>query len=198
MHDDRHMFFGALNEQDWIPERQWNRKAHGIDRDMSAVLTVASSLTRFLERRYHMQLQVVLQEQSMDRMAPDEAALLHGDPNASVLRRRVSLTHRGKTVFDAESVLPLEPLPQSLILELQEGERPLANLLMDYGLSLSRLDLGIARIRSQTPWQGCWARRSVLRSGAGIQALVVEVFQPLMWQRLRAMQRHGGAFDRVD
>ncbi len=184
------MFFGSLREQHWIPERQWRAADHGLDRQTSAVLTVASSLTRFLERHHQMHLQVDVQEQAISRISDDEAALLDAQPGDAALRRQVSLLHHGKAVFDAESVLPLEPLPQPLLLELQQGERPLANLLMDYGLSLSRLDLGIAQIQGEQPWHGCWARRSVLRSDAGIRALVVEVFLPLMWQRLALVQQH--------
>jgi len=185
------MFFGAIDKQAWVPERQWSASEHGVNRETANILTVAGSLTRFLERTYGMELEVELHEQFLDTASTAEAALLLSNSDAPVLRRRVSLMHREQLMFDAESLLPLEPLPQELVKDLQDGERPLANLLMDYGLSLSRMDLGICRIQGDAPWHDCWSRRSVLRSQSDIEALVVEVFRPAFWQRLEKLkQRH--------
>lgn len=163
---------------------------HGLSREHAAILTVAGSLTRFLERVHGMPLQVQLNNQYIDCVSTDESMLLGTSSHEKILRRQVALTHRQHTMFDAESILPLEPLPNQLVQELQDGERPLANLLMDYGLSLSRLDLGITRITGKSAWQGYWARRSILRSESGIQALVVEVFHPVFWQRLKMLKQH--------
>ncbi|MDQ6975548.1 MAG: chorismate lyase [Mariprofundaceae bacterium] len=184
------MFFGTIDGQTWCPEREWQAIDYNLSRDNAAILTVAGSLTRFLERMHGMVLQVELQDQYIDQSSADEAAALHCAKSEQILRRKVCLTHRKQLMFDAESVLPIAPLPNTLMLELQDGERPLASLLMDYGLSLSRLDLGITRIVGTCEWQGYWARRSVLRSESGIQALVVEVFHPLFWQRLKMLKQH--------
>jgi len=189
------MFFGEIDKQDWCLERQWKASNHGVSRDDAAILTVVGSLTRFLERTHGMGLQVQLEEQYMDKLSAGEAALLHTSPHTQILRRRVALTHRQHIMFDAESVLPVEPLPHQLVQELQDGERPLANVLIEYGLSLSRLDLGITRIQGDNSWQGCWARRSVLRSQSDIQALVVEVFHPIFWQRLKILKNHRYRYD---
>lgn len=190
------MFFGNLENQVWCPERRWDAASHQLDRDSNAILTVAGSLTRFLERQYGMKLQVQLKDQFIDQMDNEEARLLQTESKAPVLRRQVSLTHRKATMFDAESILPTGPIPLELMKALHDGERPLANLLMDYGLSLSRLDLGIAQISGDSIWAGYWARRSVLRAESGIQALVVEVFHPAMWKRLQMLKSHRNS--RVD
>lgn len=87
-------------------------------------------------------------------------------------------------MFDAESVLPLDTLPTDLMQDLQEGKKPLGNLLLDRGLSLSRSDLSVARFTEKGRFHGCWARRSVLRSDSGTRALVVEVFRSDMWKRI--------------
>lgn len=185
------MFFGELNSQHWIPVRQWSASEAGVDRDTAAVLTIAGSLTRFLERRFGIRLDVRLHDQFVDHATAAEAEMLECAPGSTALRRQVSLMHRGSVLFDAESVLPLQDLPADLMRELQEGRRPLGNLLLDRGLSLSRSDLSVARIESDGRYHDCWARRSVLRSPAGTRALVVEVFHPEMWKRLaRARPRY--------
>jgi chorismate-pyruvate lyase len=92
-------------------------------------------------------------------------------------------------MFDAESVLPLEDLPADLMQHLQEGKRPLGNLLLDRGLSLARSDLSVAQLNVESAYDGRWARRSVLRSESGTRALVVEVFHPYAWQRIEGASR---------
>ncbi len=179
------MFFGNLRDQNWQPVRRWKPAEAGFDRDAAAVLTVAGSLTRFLERRYGIRLEVRLHDQFVDHVRPDEAGMLECGAGDPALRRQVSLMSRGSVLFDAESVLPLEDLPADLMRELQEGRRPLGNLLLDRGLSLSRSDLSVAQLDVEGRHQGCWARRSVLRSPSGTRALVVEVFHAEMWRRLQ-------------
>jgi 4-hydroxybenzoate synthetase (chorismate lyase) len=156
---------------------------------MAAVLTRTGSLTRFLERHYGMRLVVRVHDQFVDRALAPEAALLLCEHGAQALRRRVSLLHRNAVMFDAESVLPLAYLPADLLRALEKGGSPLGNLLLDRGLSLSRSDLCVARIKGQGLYGGCWARRSVLRSDAGTRALVVEVFRPEIWQRIAQTDR---------
>jgi len=180
------MFSMQWDKQAWCPVREWQLANMSLDKNMSAALTVTSSLTRFLERRFRMSLTVQLHEQFLDKATPAEAVLLGCDCGAPALRRQVSLLHRGSVMFDAESVLPLECLPKSLMEELQAGERPLANLLLDQGLSLARSDLSVAQVENGV-CAGRWARRSVLRSASGTQALVVEVFQPEFWSRLQRL-----------
>jgi len=178
------MFFGLLTEAAWEPVRHWRGAAHDVPADMAAVLTVAGSLTRFLDRHHGMKLEVQLHDQLVDKALPDEAKLLACASAAPALRRQVSLLHRGSVMFDAESVLPLDTLPADLMHDLQMGEKPLGNLLLDRGLSLSRSDLSVVNIEVAGDYAGCWARRSVLRSESGTRALVVEVFRPAMWRRI--------------
>jgi len=180
------MFSMQWDKQTWCPVREWQLANMSLNKNMSAVLTVTSSLTRFLERRFCMPLTVQLHEQFLDKARAPEAVLLGCECGAPVLRRQVSLLHRGSVMFDAESVLPLEGLAKSLMEELQEGKRPLANLLLDQGLSLARSDLSVAQVESGV-CVGRWARRSVLRSASGTQALVVEVFQADFWARLQRL-----------
>ncbi|MDT8376368.1 MAG: chorismate lyase [Mariprofundaceae bacterium] len=185
------MFFGSLENQQWAAVRQWRSDDAGVSKDVAAVLTTVGSLTRFLERHYGMRLSVRLHDQFVDRASHDEAALLACPAGAPCLRRRVSLLHRDSVMFDAESVLPLEDLPADLMNELQEGRRPLGNLLLDRGLSLSRSDLGVVQLQGEGVHTGRWARRSVLRSPSGTRALVVEVFHPEIWKRLLSLShRH--------
>jgi len=179
------MFFGDLNTQPWQPVRHWKAAGAGLDRDAAAVLTVAGSLTRFLERRYGIRLDVRMHDQFVDHVRTEESEMLECLAGAPALRRQVSLMSRGSVLFDAESVLPLQDLPADLMRELQEGKRPLGNLLLDRGLSLSRSDLSIALLDVEGVYQGRWARRSVLRSPSGTRALVVEVFHDEMWHRLQ-------------
>ncbi len=185
------MFFGPLESLAWTPVRRWRPEEAGVERDAAAVLAATGSLTRFLERHYGMHLEVRLHDQFVDDAAGAEAALLGCVAGSPALRRRVSLMFRGSVMFDAESVLPLDGVHGELMQELQEGEKPLGNLLLDRGLSLSRSDLSVARLPedAKAPWAGCWARRSVLRSASGTRALVVEVFHDAMWQRVARMGR---------
>lgn len=155
------------------------------------MLGITGSLTRFLERRFGLRLSLCLHEQFVDRCQPEEARLLDCDAGSPCLRRQVSLLHRGKVMFDAESVLPLDELPAELMQALQEGEEPLGDLLFDRGLSLNRSDLSLARIEIKADEEARWARRSVLRSPSGTRALVVECFQPHIWKRIaRSGYRH--------
>jgi len=183
------MFFGPLETQNWQSVRYWKADESGLGRDAAAVLTTAGSLTRFLERHFGIKLEVRLHDQFVDIAHPEEAALLRCDNGSASLRRQVSLMHRGSVLFDAESVLPLEDLPADLMNDLEEGKRPLGNLLLDRGLSLSRSDLSVTQISSDAAINGCWARRSVLRSPSGTRALVVEVFHSEMWKRLESSAR---------
>ncbi len=201
MAHDARMFFGSLDSQDWQSVRRWKPNEVGVSRDCAAVLTTAGSLTRFLERHFGIRLDVRLHDQFVDQARVDEAALLNSHPSDSVLRRRVSLMHRGSVMFDAESVLPLDALPADLMNDLQEGKRPLGNLLLDRGLSLSRSDLSVALLDMKGDLKGDtaglhygrWARRSVLRSPSGTRALVVEVFHPEMWKRIESTARRYSA-----
>ncbi len=197
MAHDARMFFGSLDSQDWQPVRYWKPKEAGVSRDCAAVLTTAGSLTRFLERHFAIRLDVRLHDQFVDQARVDEASLLNSHMADSVLRRRVSLMHRGSVMFDAESVLPLDALPADLMNDLQEGKRPLGNLLLDRGLSLSRSDLGVVQLDMKGEMEGLhngrWARRSVLRSPSGTRALVVEVFHPEMWKRIESTARRYSA-----
>jgi chorismate-pyruvate lyase len=182
------MFFGSLEGEPWQLVRDWRPDEAGASRDMAAVLTVTgSSLTRFLERRYGMRLSVRLHDQFVDRAKPFEATLLDCLAGTPALRRQVSLLHRNSVMYDAESVLPLDSLPADLMDELQEGRLPLANLLLDRGLSLSRSDLSVVRLEGEGLHAGRWGRRSVLRSPSGTRALVVEVFHPECWKRLEQL-----------
>ncbi|MDQ6967526.1 MAG: chorismate lyase [Mariprofundaceae bacterium] len=180
------MFSMQWDKQTWCPIREWQLANMDIDKNMSAVLTVTTSLTRFLERHFHMALTVQLHEQFLDKVTASEAELLRCECAAPAIRRQVSLLHRGSVMFDAESVLPLEGLPKALMDELQVGKRPLANLLLDQGLSLARSDLSVTQVERGV-CAGRWARRSVLRSASGTQALVVEVFQAEFWSRLQSL-----------
>jgi len=183
------MFFGGIETQAWQSVRSWKPAEAGLGRDAAAVLTTAGSLTRFLERHFAIHLDVCLHDQFVDVASADEASLLVCSAGAAVLRRQVSLMNRGSVMFDAESVLPLEDLPSDLMLELQEGARPLGNLLLDRGLSLARSDLSVVKLDLEGVHQGRWARRSVLRSPSGTKALVVEVFHPVIWQRVEQASR---------
>ncbi len=183
------MFFGPLDSLEWMPVREW--RPADVSREIALVLAATGSLTRFLERHYGMRLEVRLHDQFVDRAGTAEAALLACAAGTPALRRRVSLMFRGSVMFDAESVLPLDGVHGDLMRELQEGEKPLGNLLLDRGLSLSRSDLSVARLPedARAPWSGCWARRSVLRSASGTRALVVEVFHDAIWRRMARMGR---------
>ncbi len=185
-----YMFSTYWDKQAWQPIHDWQKSEHDLDKPMASVLSVTSSLTRFLERRFGMVLTVQLHEQFLDKVRDYEADLLTCETGSPALRRQVSLLHREVVMFDAESVLPLEGLPAELIGELEAGERPLANLLSDRGLSLSRSDLSVMKA-DEGACKGRWGRRSVLRSASGTQALVVEIFRPEFWLRLRRLIEHG-------
>jgi len=183
------MFFGPLDSLNWMPVRTWRTEEYGVSRDVAAVLTMAGSLTRFLERHYAMRLEIRLHDQFVDRASAGEAELLAYDAGGPALRRYVSLLHRKSVMFDAESVLPLDGVHGDLMRDLQDGCKPLGNLLLDRGLSLSRSDLSVAQCTDNGIYAGRWARRSVLRSESGTRALVVEVFHDEIWNRIARMAR---------
>ncbi|MDX8389513.1 MAG: chorismate lyase [Mariprofundaceae bacterium] len=175
----------CIPKNTWMPAREWERNHTGANREMAAVLLVTGSLTRFLERHYRMHLTLKLHDQLMGCCIADEAKIIGVETNMPALRRRVSLLHHGSVMFDAESVLPLETLPVKMIEGLEEGKVPLGNLLLDYGLSLSRSDLSIAMgVEEGLPF---WGRQSVLKSGSGATALVVESFHKKMWRDLNLL-----------
>ena len=183
------MFFGTLESENWQPVRHWKPEEVGVGRDMASVLTIAGSLTRLLERRFGMRLEVRLHDQFIGSVQAEEAVMLASKAGEPALRRQVSLMNRGSVMFDAESVLPLEYLSADLMKELEEGKRPLGNLLLDRGLSLSRSDLSVTRLKVEGACHDRWARRSVLRSDSGTRALVVEVFHPVIWERIQGASR---------
>ena len=157
------------------------------------MLTVTSSLTRFIERQYGIALKVKLIEQFVDQLDGDEARILGCAAGTKALRRQVSLVHRGGVMFDAESVLPLAEIPTEMMQALQEGREPLGNLLQERGLVLARSDLSVGRIqcKGDAGTEERWARRSVLRSPSGASALVIEAFHPLFWRRIDSQKlRH--------
>jgi len=187
---DAAMSFPSMNPDAyaWTPVRQWRSEGQGLDAEAPLVLTVTSSLTRFLERRYGMRLELKLHEQFVDRMRPREAGLLGAATGEACLRRTVSLLHRKSVMFDAESILPLAGLPTDLMEELEAGRNPLGNLLLERGMSLARSDLSIG-YRREAGAEPLWARQSVLRSESGTRALVIEFFHPEIWRRLGRAER---------
>jgi len=173
-----------LDQQTWVDVGTWQREHAGqCDVGQKNVLAVTNTLTRFLERKYGLKLEVCLHDQYVDYANAEEARLLNIDKHDQCLRRKVSLMSRREVMFDAESVLPLDILPAVLMVELEQGKRPLANLLSDRGLLLSRSDLSIALIEEGI-YDQCWARRSVLCSESGAKALVTEVFQSGIWRKI--------------
>ena len=172
----------------WTPVRQWRSEGQGLDAEAPLVLTVTSSLTRFIERRYGMRLELKLHDQFVDRMRPREAELLGAAAGEACLRRTVSLLHRKSVMFDAESILPLAGLPTDLMEELEAGRQPLGNLLLERGMSLARSDLSIG-CRKAEHGESLWARQSVLRSESGTRALVIEFFHPEIWRRIERAER---------
>ncbi|HIP06632.1 MAG TPA: chorismate lyase [Mariprofundaceae bacterium] len=180
-----------LHNQTWMDVRTWREQYAGSLTPVHvSVLSVVTPLTRLLEGKYGMKIDVHLHDQFVDDMDAVEAKLLRVEANSRGLRRKVSLLSRGEVMFDAESVLPLEMLPVQLMTELEEGKRPLANLLADQGLSLSRSNLSIAQVQDEGFYGGCWARRSVLGATSGAKALVTEVFHDAIWRKIQyLMQR---------
>jgi len=189
------MLIFPLSEQKWTRVRAWVAQKTGVSLEMTAVLTVTGSLTRYLERRHRLPLTLRLHEQFVDACGREEALLLECKPGDPCLRRRVSLLNRQALMFDAESVLPLDGLPADLVKQLEEGRQPLGNLLIDRGLSLSRSDLSVAEVSVPRGHvvngeEKRWARRSVLRSPTGTRALVIECFHAAMWRRLKHPDQH--------
>jgi len=177
------MFLNQCEHQEWLVARDWLAKAAHEDKQKVGVLTITSSLTDFLHKRFGMDLTVQLHEQWLDHVSAEEAVLLRCDESDKALRRSVSLRYQNQVMYDAESVLPLRGLPAALMSDLEAGKRPLANLLMAHGLSLARSDLSVGKLLID----GCdiQARRSVLRSALGAEALVVELFYPEFWLQLQ-------------
>lgn len=175
-----------LHSAIWVDAPAWRVWAMQLpmDRMHTDVLTVTDSLTRVLEREYKLKLTVVVHAQYVDKATERESTLLNIQADDQCLRRKVSLLSQGDVMFDAESVLPLAVLPATLMAALEAGQRPLANLLSDRGLSLSRSDLSIAQLSTENHYDGLWARRSVLRAESGATALVTEVFHHAFWRKL--------------
>ena len=147
-----------------------------------------SGTASFIEQKYGLRLDVHLHDQYMSFATETEAELLQISKSERCLRRKVSLMSRKEVMFDAESLLPLDNLPVELIEELEAGKRPLANVLSDQGLILSRANLTVAFVKDEGFYDQCWARRSVLSSEAGAKALVTEVFHSAIWRKLNYLQ----------
>lgn len=180
------MIQDLLGSQAWLDVRTWrDTYADNLTSVHVSVLSVVTPLTSLLEGKYGMKLDVHLHDQFVDDMSEQEAQLLKVEKGERCLRRKVSLLSRGEVMFDAESVLPLDVLPIELMSELEEGKRPLANLLSDQGLMLSRSNLSITQVQAQGFYESCWARRSVLGSTSGAKALVTEVFHDAVWRKIQ-------------
>ncbi|MDX8381914.1 MAG: chorismate lyase [Ghiorsea sp.] len=174
-----------LSNQTWLSVRELREQySEVLSPIQMSVLSVVTPLTSLLENKYGMKLNVHLHDQFLDKMNTSEAELLKADIQERCLRRKVSLLCRGEIMFDAESTLPIDVLPIELMQALEEGKRPLANLLSDQGLSLSRSNLSIAKVQDQGLYDQCWARRSILGSSSGAKALVTEVFHDANWRKL--------------
>ncbi|MDX8408956.1 MAG: chorismate lyase [Mariprofundales bacterium] len=181
------MFFGDIDAQQWVPVREWHDE--GVEHAVAMVLTATGSLTRFVTRHFGLELTVKLHDQFVDPATNTEADILDYHGSEPVLRRQVSLRSHNRVMFDAESVLPLDGVPAELMAQLESGDKPLGNLLMDRGVSLSRSDLSVTKFQvADEEWH--WARRSVLRSGSGTRALVVEFFYPALWRHLTRQVSH--------
>ena len=179
------MIQSILTTQSWMDAKTWQaEQANQVDAIKTHVLLVTTSLTRFLERKYGLKLDVYLHDQGVAYANETEAELLGISATERCLRRKVSLMSRNEVMFDAESVLPLDMLPVELMQELEAGKRPLADLLSDRGLSLYRSNLSVAHVQEEGYYHHCWARRSVLRSESGARALVTEVFHDSIWRKL--------------
>jgi len=184
------MISDLLSSQTWLDVPAWRTQyAQQVPATLLKVLTVTSSLTRFLGQQHGLRLDVHIYEQAMGYAQPAEAELLNIDTHDRCLRRKVSLLHRKKVMFDAESILPLDVLPIELMTELEAGQRPLANLLSERGLSLSRSDLSITHIQNHEHYDKRWARRSILRAESGATALVTEVFHEAIWAKLNYLKQ---------
>jgi len=178
------MIAALLEAEAWQDSRLSAELNQGMTPTQVRVLRVTSVLTSFLEQKYGLKLDVQLHDQCMSTASEAEAGLLGVEPYERCLRRKVSLKSRGEVMFDAESVLPLDILPVELMAELEAGKRPLANLLSDRGLLLSRSGLHVTQVKSAGVYQYCWARRSVLHAQSGAKALVTEVFHNAIWRKL--------------
>ena len=175
-----------LENQIWRDSKTWRLEFVGkLPPEKVNVLSMTTSLTRFLERKYGLKLDVHVHDQGISIASEKEASLLNISVDDRCLRRKVSLMSRNQVMFDAESILPLDVLPVELMRELEAGKRPLANLLSDRGLLLSRSDLSVSHIQTEGFYDGCWARRSVLSSESGAKALVTEVFHDAIWRKLQ-------------
>ncbi len=182
-----------LENQEWLSSQELPQEfKEQLSATQMSVLLVQTPLTRFIENRFGLRLDVQLHDQYMCYATEAEAGLLGIDPHDRCLRRKVSLVSRNEPMFDAESVLPWDVLPLELMQELEEGKRPLANLLSERGLTLSRTGLSISQIHEQgnahEKYNHCWARRSVLSSQSGAKALVTEVFLDALWRKLNYLQ----------
>jgi len=180
------MFANQWKNEDWCLVRDWLMDGVPKNRHHKSILTVTTSLTNFLNSQFSMPLTVQLHEQFMDKVTQNEAELLRCQAGEYALRRQVSLCYQGRVMFDAESVLPLHDLPSALVKELEAGIKPLANLLAERGLSLSRSDLSVIQLQD-----GRWGRRSVLRSAVGTKALVVEIFRAEFWDYIKRLDGQG-------
>ncbi len=184
------MIQDLLDKQIWRDCQLWRADAASLlTPTQIRVLFVNTALTRFIEQKYGLRLDVHLHDQYVSFASETEAGLLQIGVSERCLRRKVSLMSRNEVMFDAESLLPLDVLPVALMEELEAGRRPLADLLSDRGLSLSRSNLSIALVNDEGFYDQCWARRSVLSSEAGAKALVTEVFHPAIWRKLNYLQR---------
>ena len=106
------MIQNLLDKQIWKDSLVWRADpASQLTAIQLKVLFVNTALTRFLEQKHGLKLDVHLHDQHVSFATDTEAELLQISTSERCLRRKVSLLSRKEVMFDAESVLPLDILP---------------------------------------------------------------------------------------
>ncbi len=159
---------------------------HEVSPILRILLTSDGSMTMLLEALHGGRIDLDVVRQGEEPIDDDTARRLGVRAHDPAITRHVWLTHDGRRLVYAFSVLPIASLSPSLAEGIRRGVEPLGRLLDACGRPAVRDGLRIGRIRnaglsdalgapSSAP---LWCRRYRLAVEQALTASIVEVFSP--------------------
>ncbi len=176
----------AMRIERWLA-MPWMARPEGAREPLASALTFRGSFVRWCAAR-GLRLALRVRAQEMRPCSPACAEALKVHAGTKVLMRHAVLLWGGQVAVEAWSAVPSDALPLALAEDLARGEAPLGELWQRHGFAFVRTTPGYARV-DLAPWGACWARRSLLVADeAGVRALLIEVFTPVLVRALRMVQ----------
>jgi len=178
----------STTPQDWATAEDF--LAETDPREVSPLLRILltsdGSMTTLLEALRGGRIDLDVVRQGEEPVDDDTARRLGVRAHDPAITRHVWLTHAGRRLVYAVSVLPIASLSPSLAEEIRRGVEPLGRLLDACGRPAVRDGLRIGRINNHgladafgaPPSDPLWCRRYRLAVEHTLTASIVEVFSP--------------------